>query len=166
MAGFINGDITEGLNMITGEYKGGIVKTKVEDEKVVYEIKRENSNISVESINKDSVQFQIKIETEGQIGESFSSLDYMDPKVLSKVEAAIEKEIEQKVSETIKTFQEDLKVDALGLGGYVQREDYDTWKRIKQDWDNGENYFSKSTIKVEAEIVVQTPGAIIESDKH
>lgn len=90
----------------------------------------------------------------------------MDPKTLSKVEAAIEKEMERKVSKTIKTFQEDLRVDALGLGGYLQREDYDTWKRIKQDWDNGENYFSTSTVKVQADVVVQAPGTIIEGEKQ
>ncbi|MBT2698820.1 Ger(x)C family spore germination protein [Bacillus sp. ISL-40] len=166
MIGFINGDITEGLNLITGDYKGGILKTKVENKLVVYEIKREKSSVKVESKNKENIQFHIKIEAEGQIGESFGSLDYMNPKILSKVETAVEKEIERKVSKTIKTFQEDLRVDALGLGGYLQREDYNTWKRIKQDWDDGKNYFSTSTIKVQADIIVQTPGAIIESEKQ
>ncbi|MFP3125702.1 Ger(x)C family spore germination protein [Ectobacillus funiculus] len=166
MIGFINGDITEGLNLITGEYKGGILKTKVENEPVVYEIKKEKSSVHVESRNKENIQFHIKIQAEGQIGESFGALNYMNPKILSKVEAAVEKEIERKVSKTIKTFQEDLRVDALGLGGYLQRKDYDTWKRIRQDWDKGKNYFSKSTIKVQADIVIQTPGAIIESEKH
>lgn len=166
MIGFINSDITEGLNLITGEYKGGILKTKVENKLVVYEIKREKSSVKVESKSKENIQFHIKIKTEGQIGESFGSLDYMNPKILSKVEAAVEKEIERKVSKTIKAFQEDLKADALGLGGYLQREDYETWKRIQQDWDDGKNYFSKSTIKVQADIVIQTPGAIIESEKQ
>jgi spore germination protein len=166
MVSFINGDITEGLNLITGEYKGGVIKAKVEDELIVYEIKREKSVINVDVKNKENIQFHIKILTEGPIGESFSRLDYMNPKNLSKLETAVEKEIERKVSETIKTFQEDLKVDALGLDGYLQREDYDTWKRIKQDWDDGENYFSNSTIKVQVDIVVQAPGAINESEKQ
>lgn len=166
MIGFINSDITEGLNLITGDYKGGILKTKVENELVVYEIKKEKSSVNVESRNKENIQFHIKIEAEGQIGESFGSLDYMNPKILSKVETAVEKEIERKVSKTIKVFQKDLRVDALGLGGYLQREDYDTWKRVKQEWDDGRNYFSASTIKVQADIIVQTPGAIIEVKKQ
>jgi spore germination protein len=122
--------------------------------------------VKVKARNKENIQFDIKILTEGIIGESFSSLDYMNPKILSKVEAALEKEIERKVSETIKTFQKDLKADALGLGGYLQREEYDTWNQIKVDWDDGKNYFSTSTINVQAEVVIQTPGAIIENEKH
>jgi spore germination protein len=122
--------------------------------------------VNVEAKSGEDIQFHIKIETEGKNGESFSSLDYIHPKILSKVEVAVEKEIERKVSKTIKTFQQDLSVDALGLGGYLQRKDYDTWKRLKHNCDNGGNYFSKSTIKVQADSIIQAPGAIIYSEKQ
>ena len=163
MVGFINGEITEGLNMITNEYKQGSLKTKVEDKPVVYDIKREKSSVKVQVKNKDDIRVYIKIKTEGVIEESFVSLDYMNAKVLSKVEIAAEKEIERKVAKTIKVFQKDLKVDALGLSGYVEREDYEIWKQLEKNWDHGKNFFSKSTIKVQADVTVQTPGAIINS---
>lgn len=164
MVGFINGEITEGLNMITNEYKQGSLKIKVEDKPVVYEIKREKSSVKVHVRNKDDIRIYIKIKTEGAIEESFASLDYMDLKVLSKVEIAVEKEIERKVAKAIKVFQKDLKVDALGFSGYLERSDYETWKDIEENWDHGENYFSKSIIKVQADVIVQTPGAIINSE--
>lgn len=164
MVGFINGEITEGLNMITNEYKQGSLKIKVEDKPVVYEIKREKSSVKVHVKNKDNIRIYIKIKTEGAIEESFASLDYMDPRVLSKVEVAVEKEIKRKVAKTIKVFQKDLKVDALGLSGYLQRNDYGKWKDIEENWDHGKNYFSKSNIKVQADVIVQTPGAIINNE--
>jgi spore germination protein len=164
MVGFINGNITEGLNLITGDYKEGILKTRINNKLVVFKITKVKRSVFVKSNNKGNIQFNIKIEAEGQIGESFGSFNYVDPKILSKVKTAIEREIERKVSKTIKTFQKDLKVDALELGGYLQRKDYDTWKQIQQDWDNGKNYFSKSTIKVQSNIVIKTPGSIIESE--
>ncbi|MED3563660.1 Ger(x)C family spore germination protein [Bacillus xiapuensis] len=163
MVGFINGNITEGLNLITGEYKEGILKTKIDNKLVVFKITKEKSSVSVESRNKENIQFNIMIEAEGEIGESFGSFNYVDPKILSEVKTALEKELARKVSKTIRTFQKDLKVDALELGGYLQRKDYDTWKQIQQDWDNGINYFSKSTTKVHTNIVIKTPGSIIES---
>jgi spore germination protein len=163
MVGFINGNITEGLNLITGDYKEGILKTRINNKLVVFKITKVKRSVFVKSNNKGNIQFNIKIEAEGQIGESFGSFNYVDPKILSKVKTAIEREIERKVSKTIKTFQKDLKVDALELGGYLQRKDYDTWKQIQQDWDNGMNYFSKSTIKIQSNIVIKTPGSIIES---
>lgn len=164
MVSFINGEITEGLNMITNEYKQGSVKIKVEDKPVVYEIQGEKSSVKVHVNNKDDIKFYIKIKTEGSIEESFASLNYMNPKVLSKVELAVEKEIERKVAETIKVFQKDLKVDALGLSGYLERENYKVWKGIEENWDHGKSYFSKSNIKVQADVIVQTPGAIINSE--
>ncbi|WP_257347418.1 Ger(x)C family spore germination protein [Pseudalkalibacillus decolorationis] len=165
MIDFINGDTTEGLNFITGEYKGGLIKTKVEDELVVYDIRNASRKIRVDVRNKESIHFNIVIETEGIIGESFKSLDYANPTVLSKVEETVEKEIKRKVLETINTFQKDLQVDALGLGGYLQSEDYKTWKQIKQNWDRGVNYFSKSTIHVQVKSIVRSSGAVFESQK-
>ncbi|SDH67833.1 Ger(x)C family spore germination protein [Alteribacillus bidgolensis] len=166
MVDFINSDITEGLNFITGKYEGGVLKTKVKDDLIVYEIKEEKSAVKVDVKNKENIQFEIKIKTEGKIGESFSRLDYSNPKIESEAEDAVEKEIERKVTETIKTFQEDLKVDALGLGSYLEREDYRTWEKVKQDWDYGKNYFSNSTIKVQAEANIRDSGSVIKSEKQ
>ncbi|MBD1381325.1 Ger(x)C family spore germination protein [Metabacillus arenae] len=165
MIDFINGDITEGLNFITDEYQRGLIKTKMKDDLIVYDIENARRKVSVKVKDKDNIQFNIEIQTDGMIGEGFIPLDYTKQKTISKVEKAIEKEIERKVSNTIKTFQEDLKVDALGLGSFLQGEDYETWKKIRKDWDHGENYFSKSTINLKVKAIVRNSGSVIESEK-
>ncbi|WP_408010060.1 Ger(x)C family spore germination protein [Pseudalkalibacillus sp. A8] len=163
MIDFISGDVTEGLNFITGKYKGGFIKAKVKDQLVVYDVRNARSIINVDVKNKENIHFNIEIQTEGIIGESFVPLDYSNSKMITKVENAIEKEVERKVLKTIHTFQKDLKADSLGLGGHLQGEDHKTWNRIKQNWDQGEHYFSKSTINVQVKAFVRNSGAVIES---
>jgi spore germination protein len=165
MEEFITGEETEGVRFIIGEYQGGPLKTIIENNLVVYEVKRANSKIEVRTENKEQMEFTINIQTEGNIVESFKTLDYTKPEVMEKVRANLEKEIERIAQSAIDKLHGDLQVDALQLGGYVERKDYNTWKEVKDNWDHGENYFAKSTIKVNAEVMIRTSGSVIQSKK-
>lgn len=162
---FITGEETEGVRFIKGEYDAGLLKTMIEDNLVVYEVKRADSKIEVNTEDKEQIEFTINISTEGNIGESFETLDYTKPEVMDKVRSALEKEIERIAQTTIKKLHQDLKVDALQLGSYVERKDYKTWKEIKDNWDHGENYFAKSNIKVNAKAMIRTSGSVIQIEK-
>lgn len=165
MVDFISGKTTEGLNFIKGDYKGGLVKAKVDEDLVVYEIENAKSTVKVNTDDKNKIKFHIMIQTEGTIGESFKRLDYIKPENIEKVQNAMEDEIKKTAETAVEKLRDDLKVDALGLGGYVQRKNYALWKKIGDDWDHGENYFSKSEIAIEVNAIIRDPGSIIQIEK-
>jgi len=165
MVDFISGKTTEGLNFIKGDYKGGLVKAKIDENLVVYEIKNAKSTVEVNTDDKNKIKFHIIIQTEGTIGESFKRFDYTKPKNIEKVQNAMEDEIKKTAETTVEKLRDDLKVDALGLGGYVQRKNYALWKMICDDWDHGDNYFSKSEIAIEVNAIIRAPGSIIQIEK-
>lgn len=165
MVGFLGEEETEGLNMITGEIKGGILEIPVKDNLMVYEIKGMKRSIQARISDKDQIEFTINIESEGDVGESLDSLDYLDPAILSNIEKKVAKEIERLTNDTIKKVHEDFKVDVLGLGDYLNQEHYSTWKTIKDDWDHGRNYFAKSKIRVQAKVKLRTIGNVNQTVK-
>jgi spore germination protein len=158
MAGFLGEEETEGLNFITGEITGGILEISVQDNLAIYEIKDAKRSIKANVKDKDQIEFTISIESEGNVGESFASMDYLDPTVISTIEKKVENEIERLANDTIGKVHKDFQVDVLGLGEYLRQNHPDTWKVIKQDWDHGRNYFSKSTIGVEAKVKIRAIG--------
>jgi len=166
MADFISGPVTEGLNFIKGDYKSGIVKATVDDFMVVYEIKYAKSKIKVNTDDPNHITFDILIETEGVIGESFGNFNFTDKEVLRKAEQAFREEIKKSAERTVKTLQDDLKIDALGLGDYVRRKDYDLWrKKLIDNWDSGENYFVKSDINIKVKTIIRGTGGIIQNER-
>lgn len=160
MVGFLEGDETEGLNFLTGEVQGGILKLKYKGEPLIFDMMKASHKIEVQAKGPEEIVFDINIEVEGAIGESFSSVDFVSSEVLSKSEELIAKEIERICRKTVETLQEDLRTDAMRLGSELRIADYDLWERIKDDWDSGKNYFSQSKINVTAKANVRSTGII------
>lgn len=158
MVGFLGEEETEGLNFITEEIQGGVLGAKVKDNLVVYEIKGAKRSIKANVNDKEQIEFTITIESEGNMGESFEHLDYNDPTILSNIEKKVAAEIERLANDTLEKVHKDFNVDVLGLGEHLRQEHPDTWNAIKGEWDHGKNYFSKSTIRVEAEVNVRATG--------
>lgn len=163
MIGTLNGKETMGLNFITGELQGGVLELPVNGNLMVFEIKGTKRKIQANLKNKDQIDFTIKIETEGNLGESFHTLDLLSPKTISKIEERVTEEIEKLATKVIERTQHDYKVDVLGLGSYLNQNHYDFWKSVEKNWDSGQNYFSKSKIHVQAKVKVRNIGSTIET---
>jgi spore germination protein len=163
MVGFLGEEETQGLNFITGEVKGGVLKFEVRDNLVIYEIKAAKENIKADVSDINHIEFTVTIDTEGNIAESFVDLDYLDPKILSNVEQKAAEEIERLANNAIQKLQKDFKTDAFGFFRFLKQEHYDTWQQIQNDWDRGKNYFSKSEIHIKPKVIVRVTGTINQS---
>ncbi len=164
MVDILSSEETKGLNLIKGEVQGGAVTVEVEGRSVVYEIRRAKSSIVPKVKGKDDIKFNVTIETEGKIAESFANIDYRDPANVSKVEKKVEKELERLAAVALEKLHEDLQVDVFDFGRYVKKADYQLWMSIKENWDSGENYFSQSTITVQTDTVVRSEGAVLDTE--
>jgi spore germination protein len=164
MIGWLGEEETEGLNFLLEQVKGGLLKIQFEDNLVAYEIKGMKRDIKVDVRDKENLKFTITIKTEGNITETLETESWLNDQIVKAVQKKVGAEIERMTQDTINKLQGEFKVDAMGLGDYLSRNHADLWFTIKDDWDRGENYFSKSTIQVEGKAIIRNTGVIIRSE--
>ncbi len=165
MIGTLNGMETMGANFITGELKGGVIEVIMDGQLVVFDISDAKRKIHANVSNKDQIDFTIDVVVEGNLVEDFGDYHIFEPKTVAKVEEKVAKEVEKITAGVIEKTQKEYNADVLGLGSYLHQEHYDSWKTIKNDWESGSHYFSKSNIRVNSKIIIQSIGTIIESQK-
>jgi spore germination protein len=160
LVGFLNGEETSGLNFMTGDIRGGVVKFKYKNWWIYYEIKEAKRKIHVKFNDDEHIQFTISVESEGYIAELQGTPDLLDEKVIAEMEQGVEEEIDRIMMEAVRRLQNDMQVDAIGLGVYLEQEHYKTWRRIKDDWEQGRNLFSTSDIHIDTKVNIVLPGNV------
>lgn len=156
LVGFLSPDETVGVNFITGKVEGGIMRINQNDEKfVAIEILDFKHQIEVDTSDKERITFNIHIEAETQGAQLTEDIDTQNAKEITKLEEQFGKEIERIVMEVAEKLQQEYKADVLGLGERVRISNYQLWQQIKDDWDRGRNFFSKSEIQVKAEVNIR-----------
>jgi spore germination protein len=165
LSGFLDEEQTQGLNFITGEAQGGLLKTEIDDKPVIFEISRAKQKIKADSSDKNKLKFRIEIQAEGFIGDTFLQKDFTQPQAFSRFQLKIAEEIESLAKDTVDALQNDYKVDVMGINQYLKNNEWELWSEIKQDWERGENYFSKAEIEVSAKVNVRSSGTINKSNE-
>lgn len=160
LVGFIGEEATEGVNFITGEIEGGLLEAKVDDEVVVYEMEKVQSEISPIFNSPDDITFKVNIKTSGSIPETYKTFDLLNDEELDHTEQAIEKRIDEFTNIAIKKVQQELQTDIFKFGETLSVKYPDEWEKIKDKWDYGENCFKEAKIEVTVNSVISKSGAI------
>jgi spore germination protein len=166
MVGFLGEEETEGLNFLTGNIKGGLLKIPVEDNLVVFEIQEATRTIQADVKNRDHMVFDISIEAEGDVIESFEQLDFLSGTVISDLEQKLAGEIERLAKDTVQKANKEFKTDFLRIGNYLNTEHNAAWNQVKNNWDFGRNYFAKSEIRVHAKVKIRSTGGVINKSER
>ncbi|WP_394139862.1 Ger(x)C family spore germination protein [Cytobacillus oceanisediminis] len=157
LRGFLDDTETEGVTWITGEGKGGLVRSFDEDtgQPIIYEILSMESKIKP-SIKGESISFDVKIESEGRIGEHWDlSGEPFDNKFLKKAERMTEKEVEYLVKSALAKAQEEYQMDVFGFGNKLRIEHPKLWEKVKEDWDKT---FSEVPVNIDVNIIIKEFG--------
>lgn len=157
LRGFLDDTETEGVTWITGEGKGGLVRSFDEetDQPIIYEIISMESKIKP-SIKGEAISFDVKIESEGRIGEHWDvSGEPFDNKFLKKAEKMTEKEVEYLVKSALAEAQEEYQMDVFGFGNKLRIEHPKLWKKVKEDWDKT---FSEVPVNLNVNITIKEFG--------
>lgn len=160
MVGKLEGEEAEGLSYIRSLKHTGRIDVKVNNEETTVEILKIKSKFSLDDREKNILKFTLKINIIASIAEQVGTENMESFKVLKEFEDATSKKAEEIVKKTIDTLQKDLQTDGMGLWLYLNRYKPKLWKEVKNDWDVGENYFSKSEINVVVNVKVEEPGDI------
>ncbi|SDZ33607.1 Ger(x)C family spore germination protein [Bacillus sp. 166amftsu] len=160
LIGLLNGKNTQGLNYIIGKKASGFITIRKEKKIFTYEIHKIRRKIHASFAEPRRPKFTVDIYPEGVLAEVQLG---GDGKAWSdkQMKTSISKEMESIVMGTIKTVQKSFETDVLGLGDYYKRHNYKEWKKIEKNWDEGENYFTKSNIVVRVHPVVEHSGSLM-----
>ncbi|MEC0209335.1 Ger(x)C family spore germination protein [Paenibacillus ehimensis] len=166
MAGALGPEETEGLNLLTGKFRTGIVKAEVKDELVVCDLFLKKRTINADVSNPQRIRFRIRIEAEGAVGESYQqSLEVLKRKSVDMIEQAAEREIVRITKAVVRKLQHDFQADAMGLGANLQQNHYKVWKRIGDNWEKGKRYFTQCEIQVEPRVIIRRTGTVNRSNR-
>ena len=163
VVGHLVGDEAKGVNLIQTKNQTGTINTEVDDHDVTFEILDIDSKITLKDKNKFPLQFHITIDVSSGVAEQYGSLDIMDEKNYEKLKKALEMEIKQITEHTISILQNDFQADVIGLNKHLYGHYYPLWKSIKDNWEEGQRYFSKSEVQVTVNVTIEKPGNIIKS---
>lgn len=165
LVGFLDDEETIGLNFLTDNVRGGVVRSHIRGQLIVYEMRESKTKIEVYGNEANRLRFKVGIETEGVLGESLARLDYLNKETLEEVKQAVSKEIEQIAFKTVNKLQQKFKADVIGLGSHLKQNRYKLWKEIEDDWDQGENLFSRSEVEIEVKANVRRIGTANETKR-
>ena len=163
IVGMLTGDNAKGLNFINSKDQTGTLNIKFDDHDITLEILKINSKLSLENNDKNHLKFHNKIDVEASIAEQYGSLDIMSDSHYKKLKKDLEKKITEITTGTVSILQKDMRTDLLGLNTHLYKYHYSLWSSIKDDWESGHHYFSKSDVNIDVNVTIEKPGDIIKS---
>ncbi|MGG6313304.1 Ger(x)C family spore germination protein [Paenibacillus macerans] len=163
LLGYLEDDETSGLNLLRGSAQDGVLEFKLDNEYVAFEIKGSRREITADVSDPERIRFTIKINMEGNVGETQEQIDLMDPSQLAKIKREAESELLRLTTSTVEKLQREFATDVMELGDYLKQEYFSVWKDIEDNWDHGENIFAKSEITIETKVHVRIIGSTVET---
>jgi len=161
LIGWLNEDEMNWANFLVKQRRGkegGVIKIIDENAKkpLVYYNRNIKRKLEIQKKNGD-ISFLVKVYTEGYLLEDWSLTENaFENDYLKKVEKILTDELKKQTTQVLHKMQKKLKADVFGFRTQLKNDDFQTWKKLKSDWDNE---FSKIPIEVQAEVkIVQFGG--------
>jgi spore germination protein KC len=123
-------------------------------EAIAYQTVRQKTSVSAQ-VKNGQPHISVHARVEGDIGEMEVPVDITNPKVITKIEQALRKEIKKELQKAIEYAQKD-KADIFGFGEVVHRTRPNQWKKLEPEWSN--LYFPKLNVDITVEAYVRRAG--------
>ncbi|MGG0454422.1 Ger(x)C family spore germination protein [Priestia megaterium] len=123
-------------------------------EAIAYQTVRQKTSVSAQVKNGQPHIF-VHTRVEGDIGDMEVPVDITNPKVITKIEQSLRKEIKKELRIAIDRAQKN-KTDILGFGEVVHRTRPNQFKKLKTEWNDV--YFPKLDADITVEAYVRRAG--------
>lgn len=160
VVGNLSDEEATGLIFIRGETYSGSINTTLNDNKIANEILNVKRDVVLTNKDTNNLKFDVTISVEAGIAEVFGGENILNEKNIEKIKNALEVSIEKITKNSVKKLQNDYHADVIKLNQYLYMHHYKLWNSIKDDWDAGEDYFSKSNIDVNVNVTIKKFGNI------
>lgn len=160
MVGELKGDEAKGLTILIDNKATGTVNIEVEGNNATIEIIKIHHKIKLENQDPSNLQFRISLKLNATIAEQYGNQDVMNAEVHGKFKNQLAEKVKELVSKTVEKLQKDYNTDAIELGTYLYHFHPKIWKRVKENWETDDNYFSSSKITFDVNVNIERPGTI------
>ncbi|MFJ8090269.1 Ger(x)C family spore germination protein [Lysinibacillus sp. NPDC095746] len=127
--------------------KGGTLSTEITHSKT--KIKGEFKN--------GAPKINVSIDVDQNVGEVECNIDLTKEKSIQYVSKKTEELIKKQIEKTIRSVQQNYRVDIFGFGEALHRTNPKEWKKIKKDWLT---IFQELPVKVEVHVKTQGTGTL------
>jgi len=159
LLGFLSGPETQGLNLMRGQVKGGILQTVFDGGTIDLEIEFAEHRIQADIRSPRDMSFTFTITVEGMLDKSTSDRPVDKENEILDMQQKLEAEIRARCRQTIEKLQNKYREDVIGLSAWLRRNHNGIWNQIKDDWN--ETLFPNVEINVNAIVEVRRMGNII-----
>ncbi|XID91282.1 Ger(x)C family spore germination protein [Paenibacillaceae bacterium WGS1546] len=160
LKGFLSGIETSGGNFFNGTIRAGVVEIEYEGEPIVFEIKDVNRRLRADVADPEHPVFDVEISAEGNVGESYSKADLLNPSVIAEIERKVNERVRDVMESTLDKVQREYRSDVLGFGDHLRENHYRTWETVKDDWEEGKQIFSRCNVNIRVRSKIRIVGAI------
>jgi len=134
LVGWLTESESKGLNDITDSVKSTVTSISCpQGGKASIEIRKFKSKIKG-NVKNGEPQVEITIQAKGNVGAVECKIDLTKTESIDELEKIYEKEIEERIQQTIESVQKQYKTDIFGFGQAIHRSNPKTWKKIKDQW--------------------------------
>ncbi|RHW35800.1 Ger(x)C family spore germination protein [Lysinibacillus yapensis] len=160
VVGTLKDEEAKGLSFFRGKRHTGTINIEVYRKPAAVEILKIKTKVTLKNKEMNNLKFLVNVDVNGLIAEQFGTENVMNEDVLREFENATREKVEEIMRKSVDTLQKDFQTDALGLGVHLKKFHPKLWESVKGNWDYGENYFSQSTIDINTDVTIETPGTI------
>nr|WP_307897091.1 Ger(x)C family spore germination C-terminal domain-containing protein [Bacillus sp. FDAARGOS_1420] len=121
-------------------------------QRITYEFHRVHQRMELDVTNPKYPKVDIYVKLDGKIAEMHSSLAHQYS--MKQLQQVLANEME-------KQLQTQYKLDVIGIEDKYQRQDFKTWEKIENDWENGKQYFSTCQIRIHVQPQITQSGSTL-----
>ncbi|MCM0646905.1 Ger(x)C family spore germination protein [Clostridium swellfunianum] len=117
-----------------------------------------NSKTKIRSNTDDkNVSISLSIEMDASIAEMNYSMNYLDEDSIKELQNLLQSDIEQRISKTIKSVQQNYSSDIFGFGKQIEIDNSKAWNSIKDNWDEK---FKEVPVSIEVIANIRSTGKV------
>lgn len=160
LQGYLSEDESITYNLITNNIQNTLITYECEKNKyITLEATKNKSKITTK--NKE---ININLNIEGTINESACNIKLNNNKNIKKLEKEIEKYLKEKITNDINNIKNKYNSDIFGFLDIIYKHDYNTYKKIKDNWYN--KYYQEFKINVKSNIKITANGNVMEGNNE
>ncbi|MDI4644739.1 Ger(x)C family spore germination protein [Cohnella hashimotonis] len=155
---------TAGLNFLRGYQMRGTIMVRSAGSRIglnVYEIR---SRIRADVQDPAHIVFKVSVSAVVSIRETTGAIDVMQRPIADRIQRDAASEIESMIEEAVYAVQ-GIGKDALGLGEELKRNHPRTWKKVKNDWDQGKNLLTACEVRAHARVGIRLTGTVDQTER-
>ena len=163
LLGFATDDESRGINIILNKVSVMNITAKCEDNYITATTENLKTDIEIETKNND-IKIKLNVKGDAAISEINCKINLDDPKEIKKLEDKLKNKVKKFINKALYITQKEYKSDVFGFGNMIYREDYQTWKKIKDNWNN--EIFPNIKINTKVNISLTKKGALKQTIKE